>query len=185
MKKLLLVIAITFLGFVNTNAQSIQFGAKAGLNFASISGDNTDGTDTVTGFNFGVMSEISITDKFSFQPEIMFSGQGFGFGKDTDDLMALNYLNVPLIGKYYVTKGLSLEAGPQIGFLLSAKKGKNDFKDSYKNLDYGVNFGIGYKLDNGLNFSARYNVGLSNINDVGNISNKNGAFQFSIGYFFL
>jgi hypothetical protein len=32
---------------------------------------------TVTSFNFGAMAEISITDKFSFQPELTFSGQGF------------------------------------------------------------------------------------------------------------
>lgn len=184
MKKILLLAVLTALGFTNVNAQEIKFGAKGGLNFATISGDNTKGVDLVTSFNFGVLSEIPISDKFSFQPEIMYSGQGYSFN---DNTIALSYLNIPLMGKYYVTKGLSVEAGPQIGFLLAAKNEKTDVKDSFNTFDFGINFGLGYKLDNGLNFGARYNLGLTDINNVENSSskNKNGVFQVSVGYFFF
>lgn len=109
MKKILLLAVVTVLGFTNVNAQEIKFGAKGGLNFASISGNNTTGSDVVTSFNFGVLSEIPISDKFSFQPELMYSGQGYSLN---DNTIALSYLNIPLMGKYYVTKGLSVEAGP-------------------------------------------------------------------------
>ena len=184
MKKILVLAVLTVLGFTNVNAQEIKFGAKGGLNFASISGDNTKGIDLVTAFNFGVLSEIPISDKFSFQPELMYSGQGYSFKNNT---IALSYLNIPLMGKYYLTKGLSLEAGPQIGFLLSAKNEKTDVKDSFNTFDFGVNFGLGYKLDNGLNFGVRYNLGLTDINNLDNssIENKNGVLQLSIGYFFF
>ena len=184
MKKILLLAVVTVLGFTNVNAQEIKFGAKGGLNFATISGDNTKGVDLVTSFNFGVLSEIPISDKFSFQPEIMYSGQGYSFN---DNTIALSYLNIPLMEKYYVTKGLSVEAGPQIGFLLAAKNEKTDVKDSFNTFDFGINFGLGYKLDNGLNFVARYNLGLTDINNVENSSskNKNGVFQVSVGYFFF
>lgn len=183
MKKILLLAVFTVLGFVNVNAQEIKFGAKGGLNFASVSGD-TKGTDVVTAFNFGVMSEIPISEKFSFQPEVMYSGQGYSFN---DNTVALSYLNVPLMAKYYVIKGLSVEAGPQIGFLLSAKNEKINVKDSFKTVDFGVNFGVGYKLENGFNFGARYNLGLTDINNVENSSSKvkNGVFQVSVGYFFF
>ncbi|WP_413998358.1 porin family protein [Flavobacterium sp. W1B] len=184
MKKILLVAVITVLGLANVNAQEIKFGIKGGLNFASISGDNTENVDLVTAFNFGVLAEIPISEKFSFQPELMYSGQGYSFN---DDTIALNYLNIPLMGKYYLTKGFSLEAGPQIGFLMSAKNDKTDIKDSFSTVDFGVNFGLGYKLNNGLNFGARYNLGLTDINNLDNSSNKNknGVFQLSIGYFFF
>ena len=184
MKKILLLAVVTVLGFANVNAQEIKFGAKGGLNFASISGDNTKGIDVVTSFNFGVLSEIPISDKFSFQPELMYSGQGYSFN---DNTIALSYLNIPLMGKYYLTKGLSVEAGPQIGFLLAAKNEKTDVKDSFNTFDFGVNFGLGYKLDNGLNFGVRYNLGLTDINNLDNSSskNKNGVFQLSVGYFFF
>jgi hypothetical protein len=184
MKQFLLLAVVTVLGFANVNAQEIKFGVKGGLNFASISGDNTKGIDVVTSFNFGVLSEIPISDKFSFQPELMYSGQGYSFN---DNTIALSYLNIPLMGKYYLTKGLSVEAGPQIGFLLSAKNDKTDVKDSFNNFDFGVNFGLGYKLDNGLNFGVRYNLGLTDINNLDNSSSKykNGVLQLSVGYFFF
>ena len=184
MKKLLLVTAVAVFGFSNVNAQDIKFGVKGGLNFANISGDNTSQLETVTAFNFGVMSEISLTKKFSFQPELLYSGQGFS--TKSDKTAALSYINLPLMGKYYVTKGLSLEAGPQIGYLIGADFDGTDVKDSYKKVDFSANLGLGYKLNNGLNFGARYNFGLSNINNVGGSSDKfrNGVAQISIGYFF-
>lgn len=184
MKKFLVLAVVTVLGFSNVNAQEIKFGAKGGLNFATISGDNTKGIEGVTSFNFGVLSEIPISDKFSFQPELMYSGQGYSFNHNT---IALSYLNIPLMGKYYLTKGFSVEAGPQIGFLLAAKNEKTNVKDSFNTFDFGVNFGLGYKLDNGLNFGVRYNLGLTDINNVDNssIKNKNGVFQVSVGYFFF
>jgi hypothetical protein len=182
MKKILLAAVVTVLGLLNVKAQEIKLGVKAGLNFSSISGNYTVKPETVTAFNFGVLAEIPITKKFSFQPEALFSGQGFAINKD---VVALNYLNIPLMGKYYVTKGLSLEAGPQIGFLLSAKQESVNVKDSFRSLDYGVNVGVGYKLNNGLNFGVRYNAGLSDISKTTNFTNKNGVAQVSIGYFFL
>lgn len=183
MKKNLVLAAFAVLGFSNVNAQKIQFGAKGGLNFASVNGTNTNGKEVVTSFNLGVLSEIPVSSKFSFQPELMYSGQGYSF---MDQTIELSYLNVPLMGKYYVAKGLSVEAGPQIGFMFSAKNEKMDVKDSFKTVDLGVNFGLGYKFNNGLNFGARYNLGLTDINDVQNSSGtiKNSVFQFSVGYFF-
>ncbi|MEC5166549.1 hypothetical protein RCH18_002290 [Flavobacterium sp. PL11] len=184
MKKILLVAAVTLIGFTNVAAQKIKFGVKGGFNFATVNGDNTNNFDVVTSLNFGVLSEIPISDKISFQPELMYSGQGYSFN---DNVIALSYLNVPLMGKYYLTKGLTIEAGPQIGILFSANNDKRDVKDSFNTFDFGANFGLSYKLENGLNFGARYNVGLIDINNLENSSskNRNSLFQFSVGYFFF
>ena len=184
MKKLLFCLAIAVFGLANVNAQGIKLGVKAGFNFASISGDDIPGSGVVTSFHFGAVAEIPISDKFSFQPELMYSGQGYGLDKNT---VELKYINVPLMAKYYLTKRFSVEAGPKIGFLASAKNEGVDIKNQIKSVDFGLNLGVGYKLDSGLNFGARYNLGLSNINDVSGFSNKNqnGVFQVSIGYFFL
>ncbi|MCM4152435.1 PorT family protein [Arenibacter sp. N53] len=185
MNKLLLVTAITVFGLANVHSQEIHLGAKVGINFASIYGDNTGNLDPITSLvNFGVVAEMPFSEKLSFQPEIMYSIQGYSIG---EDVVALNYMNLPLMGKYYITKGFSVEAGPQIGFLLSAKYEDVNVKDNFKTLDFGVNLGLGYKLDNGLNFGARYDLGLSNINDLNGTSDKfrNGVFQVSVGYFFF
>lgn len=178
MKKILLLAVFTVLGFANVNAQEIKFGAKAGLNFSTVNGSNTNNIDYVTSYHVGVVSEIPIYEKFSFQPELMYSRQGYSFN---NDVIAMNYLNIPLMGKYYVTKGLSLEAGPQIGFLLSAKNEGVKVTNSFTTFDFGANFGLGYKLENGLNFSARYNLGITKVDT----DNRNGVFQVSVGYFFF
>jgi len=184
MKKVVLVLGLAILGLTHVNAQEVKFGVKGGLNFSTLTGDDTGNTDLVTSFHFGVVSEISLSEKFSFQPELLYSGQGFSID---NTVYEMNYLNLPLMGKYYLTKGLSLEAGPQIGFLLSAKEGSTSIKDRFKPIDFGANFGLGYKLENGLNFGARYNLGLSNVNDVSELSakNRNSSLQVSVGYFFF
>ena len=169
---------------LNVNAQKVEFGVKGGLNFSSIRGDNSSDLETVTAFNLGIVSEIPISEKFSFQPELMYSGKGFSID---DDVVSLNYLDIPLMGKYYLTKGFSVEAGPQIGFLLSAKRESLDVKDFYNTVDIGMNLGVGYKLENGINFGVRYNLGLSDINDRDGYSDKNkiNVVQVSIGYNFF
>lgn len=206
MKNLLLSI-ITLVFVVHTNAQegNIQIGAKAGLNLATLTGD-LEGAKTRTSFHLGGMAEIPVTDKLSVQPELLFSSQG---AKDGDASLVFNYLNVPIMGKYYVTNELSLEAGPQIGYLLSANlkfetadfgdplpnttsqrnaaqaTETEDVKNDVKSLDFGLNIGLGYKMDNGLNFGARYNLGLADANNIEDSTGSfmNGVFQISVGYF--
>ena len=184
MKKILTIAAFTVFGFASMQAQEVNFGLKGGFNIATATGDNSKDFDAVTSFHFGAMAEIPLSEKFSFQPEVLYSGQGISIN---DDTLELKYINVPLMGKYYVAKGLSLEAGPQVGFLVSAKAYGNDVKDSFRTVDFGLNVGVGYKLENGLNFGARYNFGLTNINDISgnNDKNSNAVFQASVGYFFF
>lgn len=184
MKKILTVAAFAVLGLTNMHAQEVNFGVKGGINLANFAGDNSKSFDQVTAFNFGAMAEIKLSEKFSFQPELLFSGQGTSID---DATLEMRYLNLPLMAKYYATKGLSFEAGPQVGFLASAKMEGVDVKKNFKSFDLGFNIGLGYKLQNGLNFGLRSNVGLTNINDVKGISskNRNSVFQASVGYFFL
>ncbi len=196
MKKLLIIIAVVLFGFTNVNAQDLNFGAKAGVNFATATGDETSDFDMRTSFHVGVVAEIVISEKFSFQPELLYSSQGaVDKGTGYEYTGKVDYLNLPLMAKFYVAEGFSLEAGPQIGFLLSAEvdweedgeSGSEDIKDETSGIDFGVNLGLGYKLESGLNFGARYNLGLSNVNDYegsDDVNQKNAVIQVSVGYFF-
>ena len=197
MKKLIIITAIALFGFVPMKAQDINFGAKAGVNFASITGDETDDLDMRTSLHLGIVAEIVISETFSFQPELLYSAQGAKeSGDGWEETLKLDYFNLPLMAKFYVGEGFSLEAGPQIGFLLSAKydweedgeSGTEDIKDDVKGIDFGVNLGVGYKTESGLNFGARYNLGLSDINDTddveGDFSIKNSVIQAYVGFFF-
>ncbi len=190
MKKIVFIIAIaaTF-SVAGVHAQSSGFGVKGGVNFASLNGDDIKNAETRTSFHVGGVYEIKISNAFSVQPEFLYSSQGYkGEG---DFQFQANYLNVPLMGKFYVAKGLSLQAGPQVGLLIYAHEKSvllgveldNDVKDNYKDIDYGVNFGLGYTLPSGLFFDARYNLGLSAI-DAGEADIKNNVIQLSLGFLF-
>ncbi len=189
MKKILLVAAIALISMVSVNAQT-SFGAKAGLNVANLSGDISD-NEALVGFNVGFFAEITLADSFFLQPELLFSTQGTTI-KDplfdvfflSDDL-ALNYINLPIMFKYDVANRFYLEAGPQIGFLVSAKLADEDAKDYFETTDFGANFGLSYGFTEKLFAQARYNIGLSNIaKDSGDEKISNAVLSFSVGYKF-
>lgn len=196
-KNVLLLTAIAVLCFVNLNAQSVELGVKAGVNFSDITGDDVSSFKGRTAFHIGAVAEIPVSDNFSVQPELLYSAQGSDWEEDFEGELIkgsveADYINVPLMAKYYVAEGFSIEAGPQVGFLISAKDKyesvEEDIKDDLKGIDFGVNFGIGYKLENGFNLGARYNLGLIDVNDnpdyLGDSSYKNSVIQISVGYFF-
>lgn len=195
MKKILMIVAVMALVATTASAQT-TFGVKAGVNFASVTGDDGEGLDGRTSMVFGGFAKFQLTEKFAFRPELLYSMQGASGseeeeGVNVDLTVKLDYLNIPLMAKYYVSEGFSLQAGPQIGFNLSAKEKyeamgidvENDIED-IKGVDFGLNFGAGYELENGLGFDARYNLGLSNIGDWEGADGKNGVFQITVGYAF-
>ncbi|MGL5274513.1 Outer membrane protein beta-barrel domain-containing protein [Myroides marinus] len=201
MKKIILSALVLCAFSFNANAQKpeLKLGAKAGLNVSSISGDGD--SSSRTGFNVGVVAEYFVTEKFSIQPEILYSAQGAkyefteiintGVGIPqrftVKETMKLDYINVPIMAKYYVFDGLNVQAGPQIGFLASAKDGSVNIKDEMKSVDFSLNLGAGYELPMGVFFDARYNIGLTDVAkkvEGEKIKSKNGVFQVSVGYKF-
>ncbi|HLV14534.1 MAG TPA: porin family protein [Xanthomarina sp.] len=202
MKKLLLFTAIAAFAFSTAHSQEIRFGVKAGANFANMSVKPDDGIslDGRTSFHIGGLVEIPISEKFSVQPELLYSSVGAKY-KDNDPFFGdmeltykLSYISIPVMAKYYVVDGLALEAGPQFGFLASAKgeveiggeSASEDIKDQFKSLDIGLGIGASYRLDMGVFFGARYALGLSNIADDtdDDVKVKNNVLQISVGYTF-
>jgi len=185
MKKVLFVAVIAIFSLVSVNAQT-SFGAKAGLNVANLIGDVTD-NESLIGFNAGLFVEIPLADSFYIQPELMYSTQGakFDFPIIGSTDLKLNYINLPIMFKYDVANRFYLEAGPQVGFLVSAELDDLDVKDSYESTDFGANFGLSYGFTEKLFAQARYNIGLSNIEkDNGNDKVSNAVMSFSLGYKF-
>lgn len=194
MRKFGLILVGLLIGFPSLQAQEyFKMGGKGGVNIANIVGDHPDG-DLRTSFHLGLVAEMPIFEKLYFGPEVLYSSQGSKAG-DVESLK-LDYIQIPLMARYYVSQGLNIEAGPQIGFLISSNVesqvvgGNVDLNDYLSNFDFGVNFGLGYKLVNGLFIQGRYNLGLANIWDdlqVGFIEDykeTNTVIQFSLGYMF-
>lgn len=185
MKKIVLVAVIAIISMAGVNAQT-SFGAKAGLNVANLIGDVTDNKSLI-GFNVGVFAEITLADSFYLQPELLYSTQGatFDFPIIGSTDLKLNYINLPIMFKYDVANRFYLEAGPQVGFLVSAELDDLDVKDSYESTDFGANFGLSYGFTEKLFAQARYNIGMTDIvKDNGNDKISNAVLSFSLGYKF-
>ncbi|MCF8239700.1 MAG: PorT family protein [Saprospiraceae bacterium] len=190
MKQILLTaIVFLFLGSV-AQAQHINVGIKGGLNVYTIASDDHVAYNSRVGFNFGLLGHIHIDSRFAFQPEIQFSLQGteYKIGGVNRDLN-LNYVNVPLIFQFMFDNGFRLQAGPQVGFLASAKQvvGNNDsdVKSDYKGADLGWIFGLSYvKPSTGFGIDIRYNHGLTNINTSDATNSYNRGMQLSLFYLF-
>jgi len=185
MKKII-VAAVLFLATSATmNAQFLKLGVKAGVNFASQTGDafpeqNID-KEGITSFHAGLVAELKLLEKFSIQPELLYSTQGATYKNAVSEFKnELGYLSIPVMAKFYLTKSVSLEVGPQASFLLSEK---NDFDvKNAETFDFGLNAGLGLKITEGLFVQARYGLGLTEASKDANI--KNSVFQLSAGFMF-
>lgn len=179
MKKIVLsALAIFAFGFANAqDSEGMKFGIKAGLNMSNLTGD-ADG-DGKTGFFVGGLVDFSVAENFHVQPELQYSSEGA-------DEAGISYLRIPIMAKYYVMEGLSLQAGPSIAFKIGAE---DDFIDeNTKSLDFGLGIGAGYELPMGVMFDVRYTLGLSDISDGeaadAGFETKTTMFQIGVGYRF-
>lgn len=176
MKKIMFIAVVAFFSTTALTAQT-TFGAKAGVNFASLTGDDVEDLESLTSFHLGLIAEFMVSENFAIQPEVLYSAQG---AKEGDLKLNLDYLSIPVMLKYYVSNGLSIEAGPQVGFNVKSEMEGEDIEDI--KTDIGAGLGLGYTLAQGLFFQARYNFGFSDIHD--DIAAKNSVMQLSVGYRF-
>lgn len=180
------------------NAQKApSFGIKGGVNFATVTGGDFDSPDARTSFHVGVLGEMPVTNMFSLQAEVLYSGQGFEYdfeGPDGDKAeYQLNYINVPVLAKFYLFDGFSIEAGPQFGFVVSEELDLNPYSDDgdielsgspaeAKNFEFGVAAGVTFETPIGLFASGRYNMGVTDI--IEDVDAQNSVFQIGVGYKF-
>ncbi|MFZ4678993.1 MAG: porin family protein [Flavobacterium sp.] len=171
--------------------EGIKLGIKGGLNVSNLMGDVDDlDLGIRTSVHIGMLAEIIVSDKFSIQPELLYSGQGTTVGSVPGfSRYKLNYITLPVLAKFPVLKGLYLETGPQVGFLISAKNKTNDSNDKIKGiktLDFGLNAGLNYEFKNGVFIQGRYNLGLTDTGATGDDNKRasNSVIQFSLGCLF-
>lgn len=192
------------------NAQNpdLNVGGKIGLNIANARGLGYSTTPRYS-MHVGAIVEIFVSENLAIQPEFIVSGQGFKIddtsysqGNLKNKIIAsskVNYINIPILAKYYIWKGLNIQIGPQLSFKGTAKTkvdtyilngnevldtDRQDFEDAIKKklntFDISLNFGLGYMLLSDIFIDIRYNMGLTNANKQEPIY-KNGVIQLSLG----
>jgi hypothetical protein len=199
-------------------SENFYFSLRSGGNLSNLSG--IDGTKNAPGLNFGLMASIRLSERFYLVPEFMplspkgaknipFRPTGNAsldllMQPATSSAMQMNYIDIPVVAKYYATKELGLEVGPQISILTGATdvyRGKikedddltyeNNVKSSLNTIDMGVVVGLTYSLwdargGKGLFVHARYAYGLVDIvKDNPGDAVKNSVMQFAVSFPFI
>ena len=204
MKKLILGLAVTASSLVfaqttttttttttRTSSSDIRFGAKAGMNVASLSNDEgLDDQKSKIGFNAGIFANIPIAESFSIQPELLYSQYGskavYNERENANNSLKrsyttnLGYITVPVMFQYNFIPNLYVEAGPEFGFNIVAKEkfeqtsvvngttfttsGTDDIdKDDINTFNVGIGLGAGYYFTDNIGVTVRYVAGLTDV----------------------
>jgi len=196
MKKLFVMAVVALMTTVSVNAQQMFIKPMVGGTLATVTGDGTDNAKMKIGLAAGAEFGYHLMDQFAVTAGALVSMQGTGM-KDNDFYRdaktTTTYLNIPILANYYIIPGLAVKAGVQPGFLLSAKsKGEvhtgsgwaeydHSGTDGYKKFDLSIPLGLSYEISDFV-IDARYNLGLTNINDDSNVKNKNSVIMLTVGY---
>ena len=161
-------------------SQSVQLGIKAGANYSNVTGSNLK-TSPIVNYHAGLVAKIGISKGLSFQPELLYTTQGASYDTAlTDYKNELGYIVIPAMLQIHLSKSISLDMGPQVGFLLSEK---NNFDVQKSNtFDFTANAGFGLKITNSIFAQARYCLGLTELKPNSDI--KNNVVQLSLGILF-
>ena len=192
MKKVIMMAAAVFTVATVSAQTEAHFGIKGGLNASELHVTNNGGnaalkSDTRIGYHVGALAHIhKRASHWALQPEVMYSLEGAK--NANDNFTNLSYVNVPILVQYMFDNGFRIEAGPQLGFLVSAKSKvgstKTDIKDFFKTTAFSIPAGVSYLTRSGLGFDARYSFGISDLSENSNSKLRGNNFQFGIFYQF-
>ena len=171
--------------FAFAQKADVHFGLKGGLNISNLYSNPNVNYDPKAGLHAGGLAHIHLSKTWALQPEIMYSNQG---AKSGGTNVNLHYVNVPLQLQYMFDRGFRIQTGPQAGILAGAKAKngsvKTDITSNFKTADLSWILGASYVGESGLGIDARYNWGMTPINDGGNVKVYNRNFQVGLFYVF-
>jgi len=197
-KSILLFVGLLIVSVMSYGQVQVALGIKGGLNLSKLDiSQGVSNVDNRTGFHAGAFALFKFT-AIGIQPEVLFSKQGSTYKVNTTNYEAnYDYINVPILLKFYLPAGLNLQIGPQFSFLstyelmstASGVKNTQDAKNLFSNTnDVAVAMGLGWDLPFGITLDARYNLGLKDItvtpttNPADAVKFKNKVIQISVGY---
>ena len=186
-------VLIAFVFFAQTAMAQINFGIKGGLNLTKID-EKAFKDEFRYCYHVGGFAEIGLGKKFGIQPEVLFNQYETKVDTSlvniwnplkTDQDAKLNYLSIPILINYKLANIITLQAGPQVGVLISQDKNLlENGQEAFKTGDFSLLGGATINISK-LRFTGRYFVGLNDIGDVGNQNEwKNQGWQLSLGLAF-
>lgn len=182
--------------FAQNTLENFLIQPKLGMNLSKF-WDTPTSSDIRVGFTFGLEAEMRLNESVGFSAGVLYSQQGdkgtgyidgIGYAKATEKI---DYVNFPILAHFHLYDGIWLNLGFQPGINISSKYqikvGGESASVSFSSLGVDVNnfdlslpIGLSYETPGGFTFDARYNFGVTELLDGGDI--KNSVFQFTVGY---
>ncbi len=213
-----LALAVLILAFAAVPARAqdespLRFGVKLGMNISDFRGD--DGIegwgellDWKAGFCGGVFMSYAVNDRFSVQPELLYSMKGMKVGLWAfSATWSLDYIEIPVLARFslpfWSKRKPFVCAGPAIGFnvrsnvdvaLYNEELGSIDLDEFTNTVDFSlvISAGIDFNIaGHEIILEGRYVPGLSNVYtdefaDVSDVSIEqfNDTISILLGYAF-
>lgn len=181
MKKFMMIVAMAFATLTasaQAEAGTLTLKPLVGINVANITDD--DG-DAKVGLAAGAELGYQLNESFAVTAGAIYSMQG---AKSEGVKLNLDYINIPILANYYITKGLAVKAGIQPAFKVKSEA-KADVvsvdMDGFKSFDLSIPVGLSYEVSDFV-IDARYNWGMTKV--LEGFDSKNTVFQFTVGYKF-
>lgn len=210
MKKTCIILFIVISSLCMTaSAQDVRVGISAGLTISDLTGpDNGMNHGVKTGYMAGLLLDVPLGSKFTFQPQLNYVQKGNLLMEDANQKVynSLRYAEIPLNFLYNFTSGkitLYLGAGPALAFNVPSKRvtkpkdGESFYSDilfgdtpenDFRGLDWGANFVAGIRFSKNFFLAGNYTYGLRDINPrtdgTSSMSIKNKVFGIQVGYIF-
>ena len=209
------------IGVANVIAQ-LRYGINAGLNHSTWKGDAVGSIENLVDLSNGFITqqarngiyaggflEMPLGGKISLQPGVYYSQKGYvlkgSLTGDKFDFLGVNakaelqshYIDIPLVLKAEIAKGLQVYAGPQLSYLVknnlrmdagllgfSLVKTNMDVSEHFNRADLGITGGASYTFDNGFSVNAGYDHGLSRLDKNSNFKSYNRTIKVGVGFRF-
>lgn len=181
------ILAVIVLITTNYAAAQTQVGLRGGVNFLNYSDATSLNLNGKTGFNIGGFARFKFV-AWGIQPELKYTTEKstYTYSGAKEEALSIQYLDMPILGKFYVVPMFSLNAGPVFKFKVgdNFKETVSSVKQSIKNFDFGASIGASGEFSK-FDVDLRYVFGFDNIFNNSNNSSKSNSFQLSVGYSFL
>jgi hypothetical protein len=201
MKKIMIIVFVISFTLIGTiSAGDLGYGAKAGLNLATVTGEDVDEEAKIKpGLTIGGFATYPLGNKLTIRPEVLFTQKGYRYkesdeGYDFKGKVKMNWLDIPILAVYQVAEGIKAFVGPYFDLYLGGEyvtkiEGGGESMEfdekiegeDVNSLGMGLIFGGAYGVCNNVEVEGRIELGLTSKDPDYTV--KNFGIQFVANYY--
>jgi len=166
---------------------SIGLGIKAGLNFTNITSASSISNSSETGYQIGIFLDPASKSVLGSRTELLYSHQGYNYATgQTTGKVYLDYIMLAQLMAINITHFVQIQIGTQIAYLLNAKADSTSQSTGnasidnalsyYNRVDFGFSGGLEVRPFLGIIVGERYNLSLTNLYKMPDISSENPSY---------